>query len=94
MPSQIGWDEMLPFALFQLFFNVPFFVLFVFVYEKIVYGIMKLTGGIGTFPQQFHVSVLVALAMAIASSLGLITPLPCLDVIAAVGLLVLTIYFS
>jgi hypothetical protein len=92
VPALIGQDQVLLFAMFQLLFNVPFFVVFIFAYEGITFSIMKATGGKGSFTSQFYLSSLVMLAMALTSGLGLLTPLPCMEIIGMVALTVLTLY--
>ena len=89
----ISWEEIIPYGMFELVFKFPFMVLFFFIYEGIVYYIMKLTGGKGTLEQQLHLSALVALSMAMMSCIGFLLPLPCMNVMAVIALIILTPYF-
>ncbi|MBU0532216.1 hypothetical protein KKB44_01855 [Candidatus Micrarchaeota archaeon] len=90
---QITISELVPFILFQFLFNAPFFVVFGLVYEAISYGIIKTTGGRGTFTQQYHLSAIVMSALMLTSTLSFLLPLPCLQIFAFLGLLLLTLYF-
>jgi hypothetical protein len=92
-PPPMAFGDIAPYAIFQLLFNVPFFILFAFIYEGIVFALMKITGGEGAFAQQFYLSSLVTLAWGIASGLSLLLVFPCIDMLAALALTVLTLYF-
>lgn len=94
VPQLVGEGQVHIFALFQLLFNVPFFVLFTFVYEGLAYGIFRASGGEGRFEGQLYLSSLVVLAMALTSGLGLLMPLPCIDILAFLALTVLTLYLT
>ena len=91
---QISFDQLVPFALFQLLFNVPFIVLFTLVYEGIMFKILKALKGKATFMQQFYLSSIVMFAVALSSGVGLLLPLPCLQLLGIVAMIVLTVYFS
>ena len=91
--AEVQWGGLLPVALFQFLFLVPFGLVFSLVYEGVVYKAMRLSGGKGTFAQQYYLSSLVALSMAISSVLGLFGPVPCLRLPAALALLLLVLYF-
>jgi hypothetical protein len=89
----VQWENLIPFGLFELLFLVPFGIVFSLVYEGVSYQLLRLSGGRGTFAQQYYLSAVVALAIAISSAIGLVAPLPCLQLVGLVALVGLTLYF-
>ena len=81
-------------AIVDLFIWIPFFVIFIFIYEKIIYHVFKAIGGKGSFEQQYYASSLVSLALGFTTTLSLVVPIPCFNLIALVAMLALTVYFS
>jgi hypothetical protein len=94
VPLLIGKEQVLPFALFQLLFNAPVFILLTLVYEGLTFGIFRASGGEGSFGGHFYLSSLALLAMAISAGLGLLSPLPCFDILAGLALMILTVYLT
>lgn len=90
----LSMDNVISLSLFYFLFCVPFFMLLSLVYEGLVYGAMKITGGKGTFAQQYYLSSIVALALATSTILILLVPLPCLNAMALFALLILSLYFT
>jgi|GEM_PF-2310375 len=93
-PPPVTMDEIVPFIMFMLLFNTPFFIIYAFIYEGVVYGIMRATGGRATFAQQFYLSSIATLSLVFVSALVLLTPLPCLNLLGAIALVVLSLYFT
>jgi hypothetical protein len=77
---------------FQYMTYVPVTLIFIALHELLVYWMAKSTGGKGTFGQQFYLSSLVSLAMAFLSALYLFMPLPCLGILALLGIIVGSAY--
>ncbi|MDD5171436.1 MAG: hypothetical protein PHF60_00170 [Candidatus ainarchaeum sp.] len=72
--------------------TVPITLVFIAIHELLVYRIARLTGGKGTFGQQFYLSSLVSLAMAFLSALYLFMALPCIGILALLGLVIGSAY--
>lgn len=92
--TEIWWGDLAPVALFQFLFMVPFSLVFSLVYEGIIYKIMRLTGGKGGFTKQYYLSSLVAFSLAMSLALGFLLPVPCFWLLAVLGILLLTLYFT
>lgn len=90
----VDWGALVPFTLFQFLFIMPFGLAFSLVYEGIVYKLMRVSGGKGTFSQQYYLSSLVALSLAMSIALGLLGPVPCLRLFVALAIIVLALYFT
>ena len=91
---EIQWKDLVPVALFQFLFLVPFSLVFGLAYEGIAYHAIRITGGKGTFTQQYYLSSLVALSLTLSLVLGFLTPVPCLQILAVLALMVLALYFT
>ncbi len=91
---EVHWEDLAPVAMFQISFMVPFSLVFSLVYEGIVYKIMRLTGGKGEFTKQYYLSSLVAFSLAMSLVLGFLLPIPCFWLLAVLGILLLTLYFT
>ncbi len=81
-----------PFAVFLLL-TAPLTFLVSFCQDGIVYYALRLTGGKGTFAQQYYLSSFVALATAMSSSIMVFGPVPCLGAAAVLAYLVVGLYF-
>lgn len=92
-PPPVTMDEIVPFIMFMVLFNMPFFIIYTFLYEGVVYGVMKATGGRATFAQQFYLSSIATLSLVFVSGLVLLTPVPCLNLLGTIALVVLSLYF-
>ncbi len=86
-------EPLMPFILFQFIFLAPFSILYGLVFEGITYKILKLIKGKADFSQHLYLSSIVTFALAMASALSLLAPLPCLQYFGALGLIALTAYF-
>ena len=81
-----------PVAAFQFVLYVPLNLAITLIYEGLAFGIIRLTGGKGTFAQQLYLSSVAGLSMSFASVLSLFAPLPCIQVVAGIALVLLTLY--
>lgn len=84
---------LVPFILFQFLFLAPFSIAYGIFFEGITYKILKLIKGKADFRQHLYLSSLVTLSLGIASALSLLAPLPCLQFVGALGLIIMTAYF-
>jgi hypothetical protein len=89
---QPDFSSLDPFAVFLLL-SAALTLLLGFFQDGIVYYALRLTGGKGTFTQQYYLSSFVALAMAISSSIMVFGPVPCLGAPVALAYLVMVLYF-
>lgn len=80
-----------PFAIFLLL-TAPLTLLVGFFQDGIAYYALRLTGGRGTFTQQYYLSSFVTLATAMSSSIMVFGPVPCLGTPAVIAYLVVAIY--
>ncbi len=90
--ESLTWSNLLPIALFQFLLYVPINLVVTLAYEGLAFGILKVTGGKGTFPQHLYMASVVGLSMAFASVLSLFAPLPCLQIVAGIALIIVTLY--
>jgi hypothetical protein len=86
-------EPLIPFILFQLFFLAPFSLIYVIGFEGVTFKILKLIGGKADFSGHLYLSAIGTLALAMASILILLAPLPYIQFFAAVGLILFTVYF-
>lgn len=89
----IDWSGLLPWALFQFIFLVPAGLVFSIIYEGLAFKVMRITGGRGRFGQQYYLASIVTFATVMASAIGLLSVVPCMQLIASLGIVVLTLYF-
>ncbi len=90
--ESLSWANLVPIAVFQLLLYVPINLAVTLAYEGLAFGILKVTGGKGTFPQHLYMASVVGLSMAFASALSLFAPLPCLQIVAGIALVIVTLY--
>ncbi len=89
----LTFDKVLPVLLFQIVLYIPISIAIALIYEGVFFVLAKITGGKGAFEKQIYMSSVIGLSIAMTSGLSLFAPLPCLQVIAAASLIVLTFYF-
>ncbi|MBI5227286.1 hypothetical protein HY988_01745 [Candidatus Micrarchaeota archaeon] len=90
----IDWSSLGPFIVFTIAFVIPAAFVGGIIYELLVYGLVKLTGGKGTLPEHLYVSSAVAFAISISSALLLLTPIPCVNLFVVLAyLFVIPAYF-
>lgn len=89
----VDWSGLVPWALYQFVFLVPAGMAFSLIYEGFSYKVMRLTGGRGTFEKQYYLASLVTFGTVMASALGLFSVVPCMQLIAFLGVVVLSLYF-
>ncbi len=87
-------EPILKFAMLQMLIAFPFGVIFHLGYERLMYQVFKMIGGTATFAQHYYVSAIVAMAFAMVSFLGLLTPLPCLGITAVIAIIILALYLG
>jgi hypothetical protein len=62
--------------------------------EAAAFWMLRLIGGRGGFRTQFHLAAVIGLAGSFMGALGFFAPLPCLQILSAIAILVLTIYLA
>ncbi len=84
--------NLVPIAAYQLILYFPINLAVTVAYEALAFGIIKLSGGEGTFTQQLYMASVTGLAMSFATLLSLAAPLPCLQIVAGLALVAITFY--
>ncbi len=91
--AEFDMEPLIPFILFQMLFLAPFSLVYGVVFEGAAFKILKLIKGKANFAQHLYLSAIGTLALAMASVLIILAPLPYLQFFGAIGLIVLTVYF-
>ncbi|VVC04109.1 Uncharacterised protein [Candidatus Bilamarchaeum dharawalense] len=92
--QKVGFAETAPLALFQLITGLPLALIVNMVGEWIGYRLAKISGGKGTFEKQFYLASVITLSLAMVNVLALLTPIPCVQVIAWMGIVIGMIYLG
>lgn len=71
---------------------VPFGVLFTIAIAATAFSILRLTGGKGTLAAHMYTSGVVELAFAMSTVVAFFAPLPCLQIVAGIAIIVLELY--
>jgi hypothetical protein len=92
-PRVMLWQMIAP-TLLSFIVYIPFGVLLAYCMEWLVFRSLRLAGGKASFNEQLYLSSIAALAMAFSSTLGILLPIPCLQIPASLLLIVLSVYLS
>jgi hypothetical protein len=90
---RLDLDSLVPVVVFQLILYLPVSIAATIISEALSFGIIKATGGAGKFMTQLYVASVIALSVSFGGVLSLFILLPCLQIIAGLGLLAVTLYF-
>ena len=84
--------EFWPVAMLQIIINLPLALAVSFFCECVAYSIAKATGGTGTFARQFHLAAIISLSLTMVGLLVLLMPVPCIQILAWVAMIIGMIY--
>ncbi len=84
--------NLVPIAIYQLIMYLPLNILITVAYEALAFGLIRISGGSGTFTQQLYMTSVSGLAMSMITLLSLAAPLPCLGILAGIALIIATLY--
>ncbi len=93
-PVPVGVWQALPASTgFNLTFAVITFIAG-FVFEGVIFFLFRALGSKATFWQQFQASAIVAAASSMASTLVILTSIPCLNLFVGIGFFILLAYLA
>ncbi|HSB47585.1 MAG TPA: hypothetical protein VLD37_06235 [Candidatus Bilamarchaeum sp.] len=86
-------ESLIPVAIYQILLYVPASIVVALLHEAITFGIFRATGGRGKFWTQVFLASIIGLSISFSGVLSFFVPLPCLQIVAGIGIFVLTLYF-
>jgi hypothetical protein len=89
---RLALDSLIPVVIFQILLYLPFSIAVTLVHEALSFGIMKVTGGSGKFRTQLSMASIIALSISFSGVLSFFIPLPCLQIVAGLAILIITLY--
>jgi hypothetical protein len=78
--------------LLNFLLTIPFGICSDIAAVALSFSLLRLTGGKGTLETHFQLSAVVSLAYSMSLVLALFSPLPCLQIVAVVALLIIEAY--
>lgn len=81
-------------AAFLLLFGVPFGMLLGVLQEGAAYYLIRLSGGKGSFVQQYYLTAVIGMSLAASNAVLFLVPVPCAGFLAAVLWIALALYFA
>jgi len=87
-----GLDNLGTLLLLNFLLTIPFGIGSDIAAAALSFSLLRLTGGKGTLAAHFQLSAVVSLAYSMSLLLALFAPLPCLQIVAAIALLVIQAY--
>jgi hypothetical protein len=91
---KVGLEQAIAPALLSFIIYIPVGVMMAVSMEFIMFHILRALGGKASFAQQLYLAGIVALATSFVSVIYIFFPIPCMQIIGAAALILLTLYLS
>jgi hypothetical protein len=90
---RLDLSSIIPVVVYQILLYVPASIAVTLLHEGIAFVLIRLTGGKGKFRTQLFLASTVGLALSFSGVLSLFIPLPCLQIVAGIGIFLISVYF-